>query len=295
MKVLHFTLPVAHEHSVIVQQDDQPYFYPYLHRHNEAQLTYIASGEGTIVAGTNMQVFKPGDIFFLGPNQAHIFKSDPQYFEADSLLRINTLTIFFDPETKLSALFQLPEMQLIKQFVDQHAGGFKIPAGYRAPVLERMLTVKDARNAGRMAEFVQLLQFLYSIRQQLTPLTDGALDKMSDTEGIRIGHIYNFAMQNYPSAISLDDIAAEVHMTPQAFCRYFKKHTGNTFITFLNKLRINEACKMMSIAKVEGISSVAYACGFNSITNFNRTFKAIMGSSPTQYLEHAKALVSDPV
>ena len=226
-------------------------------------------------------------------NQAHIFKSDPQYFEADSQLRINTLTIFFDPETKLSALFQLPEMQLLKQFVHLHTGGFRIPANYQPSVLEKMLSVKEARNAGRMAEFVLLLQFLYSIRQHLTALTDGALDKMSDTEGIRIGHIYSYAMQHYPTAITLDDIAAEVHMTPQAFCRYFKKHTGNTFITFLNKLRVNEACKMMSIGKVEGISAVAYACGFNSITNFNRTFKTLMGSSPTQYVEHAKALVGD--
>lgn len=74
-------------------------------------------------------------------------------------------------------------------------------------------------------------------------------------------------------------------MTPHAFCRYFKKHTRYTFINFLNKVRINEACKMLISGMHNGIAAVAYSCGFNSITNFNRVFKSVTGKSPRVYID----------
>jgi AraC-like DNA-binding protein len=74
-------------------------------------------------------------------------------------------------------------------------------------------------------------------------------------------------------------------MTPQAFCRFFKKRTRHTFVSFLNEVRINEACKKLTEGGFDSISTVAYTCGFNSITNFNRVFKAVLGKSPSEYVE----------
>ena len=83
-------------------------------------------------------------------------------------------------------------------------------------------------------------------------------------------------------------------MTPQAFCRYFKKHTLHTFIGFLNEVRINEACKKLTDGQYDSIATVAYNCGFNSITNFNRVFKTITGKSPSEYIESYRTLNSSP-
>ena len=77
MKVVQFTIPVSQEHSIMVQEDKLPHFYNHLHRHNETQITWIIKGEGTLIAGTAMQRFQSGDIYILGANQPHIFKSDP--------------------------------------------------------------------------------------------------------------------------------------------------------------------------------------------------------------------------
>ncbi len=77
MKVIQFTIPVSTEHSIIVQEDVIPYFYDHLHRHHEIQITLVLQGEGALIAGNYMQPFKSGDIYIIGSNQAHIFKSDP--------------------------------------------------------------------------------------------------------------------------------------------------------------------------------------------------------------------------
>src|SRR5215216_251361 len=97
MKVVQFTIPVAKDNSIHVQEDNLPHFYEHLHRHNEAQITWVIKGEGTLIAGNYMQPFHPGDIFIIGANQPHLFKSNPEYFDKESGKNIHSLNIFFDP------------------------------------------------------------------------------------------------------------------------------------------------------------------------------------------------------
>ncbi len=286
MKVLQFTIPIAHDKSVIVQQDNLPHFYPYLHRHTEAQIAWIQKGEGTLVAGNNMHSFKPGDIYFLGANQPHLFKSNPEYFDVHSDKRIKALMLFFNPGGPLASLFGLPEMKSLKAFIDQHAQGFKLPAMYSEEVTQLMVDVKRSAGPDQLMQFFLLLKFLSKMKIKLDPLSSfGHSATFSESEGIRISNIYNFILQRYQADITLEHVADAAHMTPQAFCRYFKKHTGHTFISFLNETRINEACKKLTAGMYESISTVAYNCGFNSITNFNRVFKSIIGNSPREYID----------
>jgi len=295
MKVLQFTIPVAHNKSVIAQQEDMAYFYPHLHRHNEAQVTWIQEGEGTLIAGNNMHAFQPGEIYFIAADQPHLFKSTPEYFLPDSKKRVRALTIFFDPNGSLSSLFSLPEMRAFKDFIRQYSQGFQVPADYTTKVSRGMLDIQNAGGADQVIQFLQLLRILSSMKANPVPLSDFDLSPgINETEGIRISNIYNYILQHYSTTITLDDVARVACMTPQAFCRYFKKHTRQTFVAFLNQTRINAACKKLTGNKYESISVVAYKCGFNSITNFNRVFKSIIGYSPREYLESYLNKVNTP-
>jgi AraC-like DNA-binding protein len=285
MKVLQFTIPVAQDRAVIVQEDVMAHFYPYLHRHREAQLIWIKEGEGTLLADNQMHPFKKNDIFLLGANQPHLFKSNPEYFDANSELKIQALMIFFDPNGSLAPLLELPEMQLIKSYLNLNKGGLKIPSQQTDLVIQKMLTVQYAKNQDLIIQFLQLLNVLLQLQHSSEPLAANTSSVFSESEGIRIGHVFNFLMQHYDKNITLDEVAEQAHMTPQAFCRYFKKHTQQTFVSFLNEMRINEACKKLTGGNFENISAVAYSCGFNSLTNFNRVFKSIIGYSPKTYLD----------
>jgi AraC-like DNA-binding protein len=286
MKVLQFTIPVAHDKSIIAQYDELPHFYPHFHRHNEAQVTWIQAGEGTLIVGNNMHAFKEGEIYLIGADQPHLFKSSPDYFQPDNKKVIKSLTIFFDPKGSLSSLFDLPEMKTFKDFIQQHSQGFKLPGELIEKISGTMLEIQSASGPDQMIQFLLLLKLLRSIRGKPEPLSSSQNSPgITESEGIRISNIYNYILQHYNEAIMLDDIAREACMTPQAFCRYFKKHTGHTFVSFLNEMRINEACKKLTDNKYESISVIAYQCGFTSITNFNRVFKSIMGSSPRGYVD----------
>ncbi len=287
MKVLQFTIPVAHDKSIITQQEELAHFYPHLHRHKEAQVTWIQEGEGTLIAGNNMHTFHAGEIYFLGADQPHLFKSNPEYFLPDNKKKIRALTIFFDPNGRLASLFDLPELKSLKDFIAHYRHGFKLPGEYLGKVSSLMLDIQATPGAAQMIFFLQMMRVLSSISRKPEPLSDFNISPgINEAEGIRISNIYNYILHHYSKAVTLDDVAREACMTPQAFCRYFKKHTRHTFISFLNEMRVNEACKKLTANRYESISVVAYKCGFTSITNFNRVFKNVTGSSPREYVEN---------
>jgi len=285
MKVLQFTIPVPHDKSVIAEKVCLPYHYPYLHRHKEIQLTWIQQGEGTLVAENNMYAFRSGEIYWLGVNLPHVFKSDPSYFSPSSRKKVQTLNIFFNVKGQLDHFFDLPEIKNLKNFLLNQQSGFKVPPQYSTDVAEKMLRIQNSTGVDQLIHFIELLKQLSSF-SELQPLSSCAQPAAySEHEGIRIGTIYNFIMQQYDKPITLEDAAKQAHMTPQAFCRYFKKHTMHTFVSFLNEVRINEACKKLTDGHYDSIATVAYNCGFNSITNFNRVFKSVTRKSPSHYVE----------
>ncbi|MGY4386380.1 AraC-like DNA-binding protein [Pedobacter sp. UYP24] len=55
---------------------------------------------------------------------------------------------------------------------------------------------------------------------------------ISESEGVRLGKILSFIMQNYSNQITLEEVSEVAYMTPQAFCRYFKKHQVGTSFHF---------------------------------------------------------------
>jgi AraC-like DNA-binding protein len=285
MKVLPFTIPVPHDKTVIVQKDVLPHFYPYLHRHQEIQLTWIRQGEGTLVAENNMHTFRPNEIYWLGANLPHVFKSDPSYFSPKSKKKIHTLNIFFNTRGQLDSFFGLPEIKVVRNFLQDQQQGFKVPQEHVIEISNKMLRIQHSAGVDQLIHFIELLKQLSSL-PGLAPLSSCSRPAAySEHEGIRIGAIYNFIMQQYDKQITLDDVARQAHMTPQAFCRYFKKHTLHTFVSFLNEVRINEACKKLTDGNYDSIATVAYNSGFNSITNFNRVFKSITGRAPSEYVE----------
>lgn len=278
MKPLQFTIPVSPDKSVLVQEDKIPHFYPHLHRHKEAQLIWVRKGSGTLIIDNNFYEFVQNDIFLIAPHQSHVFKSNTGEEE------IHTLSIFYDPDGSLSALLKLPEMQPFSNFTKEYQGGFKVPESYVYYISKRMLKIQQSLHTDQIIHFIHLLRSFCTMEPKPSQLAPLAKEHISDGEGLRIGRIYNFVLKNYKNPLTLEDVASAAHLTPQAFCRYFKKHTGVTFVTFLNELRVNEACKNLTSGNYDNISSLAYNCGFNSIANFNRVFKHIAGSSPKDYI-----------
>lgn len=72
-----------------------------------------------------------------------------------------------------------------------------------------------------------------------------------------------------------------MNMSDAYFSRYFKRQAGMTFSQYLNVVRIEKAVQLLDSAPTMKITDVMLRCGFNTIRNFNRVFRAVTGFTPT--------------
>lgn len=95
----------------------------------------------------------------------------------------------------------------------------------------------------------------------------------------------NYISQNYRKDISLDDVSHEVDISPYYFSKLFKEETGENFIDYLTKVRIDEAKNLLLRNKETSIKSICMDVGYSDPNYFSRIFKKCTGQTPTQYRE----------
>ena len=94
-----------------------------------------------------------------------------------------------------------------------------------------------------------------------------------------------FIAEHHSEDLSLAQVAKFVHTSVFYFCKLFKRSTGVNFTEYVSRIRI-EKSKNLLLNRNLRISEIAYEVGFQSLTHFNRTFKNIVGESPTEYRGH---------
>jgi Cupin domain len=196
MKVVQFTIPVEIDNSIHLQEDRLPHFYEHLHRHNETQITWVVSGEGTLIAGNTMQRFQSGDLFVPGANQPHLFKNDASYFEKSNRKTIHSLNIFFNPNGFISQLLSFPEMRGIKKFVASSSFGMQAPEKDANKLSAYFLNIQNSKGGYRLAYFIELLQVMANLKKWKYLSTESFEYAISDSEGLRMNDVYQYTMEH---------------------------------------------------------------------------------------------------
>ncbi|HEY5043023.1 MAG TPA: AraC family transcriptional regulator [Verrucomicrobiae bacterium] len=98
-----------------------------------------------------------------------------------------------------------------------------------------------------------------------------------------------FIAEHYTEALSLRQVSDAVNTSLFYFCKQFRKATGLSFTEFVSRTRIEKA-KNLLLNRNLRVSEIAYAIGFQSLTQFNRVFKKITGQSPTEYRRNLRAV-----
>lgn len=91
-----------------------------------------------------------------------------------------------------------------------------------------------------------------------------------------------FLREHFAEEITLDDVACEAALSRFHFCRLFHRETGVLFHEYLHELRVTRAKALLADRHLT-VSEVAYTVGFNDLSHFDRTFRRIVGRSPTEY------------
>ena len=255
-------------------------FPSFWHYHPELELTYIKNGQGLRFVGDHIASFASGDLILLGENLPHNWVS-----AENASNRPHTAYVL---QFSQSMFRDFPECNSFLSLFQKARFGLQ----FSSPAPDIVQQLEALEQAGPIQRLIALFEILskLSMEEKYTTLSNTIYDKRSGAGRFqsRIAAITSYILDHCDQAISLDEVAEKSGMTPQSFCRWFKQSVGNSFVSYLNTVRVERACQYL-LQTDWPISQIAYQTGFESISNFNRTFKRLKQSSPSAYRKRLAA------
>ncbi|MGJ8715442.1 MAG: AraC family transcriptional regulator [Maribacter stanieri] len=245
------------------------------HFHPEYELVYIENANGTRHVGDHISEYEETDLVLIGSNIPHLnfdYGVNTDYRKEVLHIKPSFKNTFVDP---------LPELQSLNRLLDLSRYGIAFHGETKKEVgnlLKELHTLKP----------FEYFMAIMSILKRLSQSNEFELlhkkpykNRYSKKEQSRIRDIYALIDERYQGKISVDEVAKFCNLTKPAFCRYFKKATGSTFIEFLNQYRISQSKRMLLTGK--NVTETCFKCGFESLSYFNRTFKKVTGENPSAF------------
>lgn len=257
------------------------------HFHVEFELVVIIQSSGMRFVGDNIEKFDVGDVVLIGKNVPHMWLNDDKYFEKDSLLEAEAISVHFKKDFLGPDFLNVPEMQPIANLLHRAEQGVKF-LNADENVINELKILVNLDPMAQIIKIIEILSLLSKHKEYQLLSSSGFLNSFHKTENRRLDKIYEYVFENFNSPIGSGDVAKIVGMNKSAFSRFFKKTHRKPFTKYLNEIRIGYACKLL-LENNESITSIAFLSGFNNISNFNRQFKMIKGKSPSSYFNYHKS------
>ena len=131
-------------------------------------------------------------------------------------------------------------------------------------------------------QYESIIRLLAIFSEHLETVSNQILISEATSEAPAITKARSFMAAHHGEKLSLNDVARAAHMSVFYFSKFFKKETGINFGEYLTRLRI-ESVKKNLLNFHTHITDAAYAAGFQSLSQFNRMFRRIMGETPGDY------------
>lgn len=252
-------------------RSDTSYHYDGLTRkHNTGYLIfqYTLSGEGCLTYEGRHYQLKAGDAFFVS------VPSDHSYYYPEN----------GEPwEFVYLTLGGLEAEQIWKNIVS--VSGPVSSIGQNEPLIKLLFSIIRETMSDRLDDPFQAslhgYQFLLACMKHFLFEPE---EKLS-TKPQRYKQAIRYIEENYHHPITLEEIAEKVMISRYTLIRMFKQYAGKTPIQYVNHIRIEQACRLLSLTD-KPIKDIATSIGYANANYFNKAFRKAMGMSVGSFRQH---------
>ena len=256
----------------------------YPHWHKEIEIIYSCKGKINIGVGNEIVVINENEIHYFASGEPHYFLASP---DSERIVCQFDLSIFDETRVRLKN-----DLSLIKLFEIGEKHSNKWPPELTETIKNILINLYEEYSNDKIGKeysiFSDLHKLIVSFYRHL-PKTKEPIKKEARTATLKykenleyLDKIFSYVEKHYIEQITLEDVSKYIGFSPYYFSRFFKTHTGSTFITFLNEYRIKKAKFILANEKIS-MTDVADKAGFSSVKTFHHVFKESAGMSPLKY------------
>lgn len=281
-RIMHEQLTINEQSPIIARYYDYERFtYPW-HFHSEYEIIYVEEGHGERFVADSMEYFHPGDVILLGSNLPHYMRSNEIYYAGNPDLRVKGVVIQFAHDYMSHTIGKYAALNSVRLLLEKSKRGLHFPYPENKQIIKSIQEQPACEGIHGIIHLLLLLDKMAEFKQIRLLGSPHFNEKLSEFSDNRIEKVLSYLMYHYTEPLKLDDIASVVSMNTSAFCRYFKKKTGKSYVEYIQDLRIGYACKLL-VGTSYDISQIGIECGFNTICHFNKIFKRNTGLTPSGY------------
>jgi AraC-like DNA-binding protein len=250
-----------------------------LHYHEEFELNFIQNGKGAKrVIGDHMEEIEDLELVLVGPNLqhgwfTHKLKGQP----------LHEITIQFHRDLFDDKFLHRNQMSVIRKMFEKSLKGILFSRETTEAIMPRLVALTEKHGFDSVLELLSILHDLSTSRniRTLSNTTFNNTETISYNSR-RVNTVMEYLNKNFHKDVSLNEISKLIAMSEVAFSRFFKLRTGKTFVDTLNEVRLGHASRML-IDTTQSVNEIAYRCGFNNMSNFNRIFKKKKNCTPKEF------------
>lgn len=238
-----------------------------MHWHNSLEIVYILNGIMDVTVNDRVTRLFGGDFVIVNSKDIH-----STHCIGSSRILLLQLPYSFLKE-------HIPGYEFVR-FQDT-GGPFSFPGQNKLkPLLDQMAELySDRSTIGRL----KLTSLLYSLLSELVAdymvhISKNAKLK-NDRNFNRLSLIMDYVKEHYTENLSVSDAAGLLHLEEAYFCRFFKKYMGQTFLEYVNSVRLRYIYEDMMKTDLT-LSEILERHGFHNYKVFSRMFKEIYGTTP---------------
>lgn len=250
-----------------------------LHHHEEYELNFIQNAKGAKrVIGDHVEEIEDLELVLVGSNLQHGWFTHKLRGKV-----VREITIQFHRDLFDEKFLQRNQMNFIRKMFEHSFRGVLFSRETIQNMVPRLAGLPQKHGFDSVLELISILHEL-SLSRNMRLLSDATFTntEMSHYNSRRVKLVMDYLNKNFDRNVSLADAAKLAAMTEVAFSRFFKLRTGKTFVDTLNEVRLGHASRML-IDTTQSVNEVAYKCGFNNISNFNRIFKKKKDCTPREF------------
>lgn len=261
--------------SGIKQKFDSP-----LHYHDEYELNLIINAKGAKrVVGDHAEVIDDMELVLIGPNLNHTWLTHQCQSE-----EVAEVTIQFHKDLLDEKFLRRNQLSFVKNMLERSQRGILFSQETTAALKARLLALDKKNGFDSVLELFSILHNL-SFSYNMRTLSDTSFtNEKFNYNSKRLEKVFEYMNNNYDKPVTLAEVSQIADMPEASFSRFIKKRTGKTFIDSLNDIRLGHASRML-IDTTNTVADIAYKCGFNNISNFNRVFKRKKRCIPKEFRE----------